>query len=910
MSFGLILAALTVHSVVTNGVEVRWFEDFVPMRDGTKLYTYGTVPAQGAKLPIVVQRTPYAARSRIDGPSFAGGQQDWLNRGYAFVSQHVRGAGLSEGNLIPSENEREDGLAFLDYIRRLPWYDGELFVTGSSFLALVHWAYLNTNPPDVKGAMLAVEEFDAYNLAFRNGCFRTGLIGMVFVNQYYKNDTALTRNKGVRFTDFPLSEFSRRFWGRPVVELDNPMRHPRPDDPFWRSDERASGADYRGALSKSTMPILLKTALYDVFPGEICEMWRTMTPERRANCALVIDAYGHDGKMAKGMKGTYGEFPNGSRRDAGVEPLDWFDAIRAGRPCPGAAYNATRYYALWENAWHVAPELADGPRRVAFALGAGKREYAYDPKRPLPKFPGAGGLGCGDMQVQPEPGFRDDVLSFVLPPLKERLDVRGRMTARLTVASDCEDTCFYVRSSVRKPDGKWYVLREDITSLSFQLGDYVPGTKRALAFRFTDHAFRLEPGDVLRVDVASASTQYAPHTNVKGEQWAIREPKVAHNTVFAAESELVLPCLPAAAPVFGEAQYDPAKKPIENLVAIQEGVDGTDGDCILVAPVPRGWTKDDPAREAWDLSGRVAFHLCDTNRIHYLDLSGRFLGRDGSRKRDLYEADGLRLNAAGRAEYEKGMKPLADWLASDRTAPSPESKIVRIPVNSGPRFHFRHLRDNRPRWWWDRTKAKLAEADALRARGGGLDLLIVGDSISHRWEYESSGAPVYAKMTNAYSVLNVAIGGDRWEQQLWMVKSGLVDGLKPRYVSILIGANNHEYKWAKDSPERTRDGVKAIIDAVRARCPDAKFILYPILMRLKDDPQTRTDRANDIAARPLLKDLAGKEGAIWLEFDHEMRTAVGGSEDVWKKYTTDTVHLTTYMFERWYEALEPVLETK
>ena len=58
MSFGLILAALTVHSVVTNGVEVRWFEDFVPMRDGTKLYTYGTVPAKGAKLPIVVQRTP------------------------------------------------------------------------------------------------------------------------------------------------------------------------------------------------------------------------------------------------------------------------------------------------------------------------------------------------------------------------------------------------------------------------------------------------------------------------------------------------------------------------------------------------------------------------------------------------------------------------------------------------------------------------------------------------------------------------------------------------------------------------------------------------------------------------------------------------------------------------------------
>ena len=33
-----------------------------------------------------------------------------------------------------------------------------------------------------------------------------------------------------------------------------------------------------------------------------------------------------------------------------------------------------------------------------------------------------------------------------LPPIGERLDVRGRTTATLTVASECEDTCFYVRA--------------------------------------------------------------------------------------------------------------------------------------------------------------------------------------------------------------------------------------------------------------------------------------------------------------------------------------------------------------------------------------------------------------------------------------------------------------------------------
>ena len=47
----------------------------------------------------------------------------------------------------------------------------------------------------------------------------------------------------------------------------------------------------------------------------------------------------------------------------------------------------------------------------------------------------------------------DGVVSFVLPPLESRLDVRGRMRASLIVKSDCEDTCVYARVSVKKSDG-------------------------------------------------------------------------------------------------------------------------------------------------------------------------------------------------------------------------------------------------------------------------------------------------------------------------------------------------------------------------------------------------------------------------------------------------------------------------
>ncbi len=531
----------------------RWFEDMVAMPDGVKLYTYGSVPAPGVKCPIIVQRNPYVKERRTDFVDFMAKQRATLARGYARVTQHCRGAGMSEGVRVPYDDERADGLALLEYVRKLPWYNGEIYLEGGSYLSSVHWTYLDTNPADVKGAFLAIQEVDRYNICYRNGFFKTGLHGGWYLREYYKTDHKLPRNgKTVKFSDFPLIDFSTRYWGRPEPSLDNVIRHPRRDDPFWRSDQPGSGFDARYALLKSTMPVLMHIGFYDIFTEGLFDMWREIPESRRANCALIANAYDHGGRLSKALAGTKGEFKGGSRRAAGVEPLDWFDAIRAaareGRPftgAPGAAVNTTRYFALWENAWHVEPELLDGPRKVAFTLGDTDRAYTYDPKRPLPNFPGSGGICFGGMQIQPKPDFRDDVVSFVLPPITERLDVRGRMTADLTVESDCADTCFYIRVSVDKGDGKWYLLRDDINSLSTAAreGRLVrSGSRATISYRFPDHAFRLEPGDRLRVDVASACSQFAPHTNVAGDQFAIREPKTAHNKVIASASRLMLPC--------------------------------------------------------------------------------------------------------------------------------------------------------------------------------------------------------------------------------------------------------------------------------------------------------------------------------------------------------------------------------
>ena len=543
-NYRLFVVSALVAATVCAQTPPETFEEMVPMPDGVKLYTYGVRPAPGVKCPIVIVRTPYVKEKPVDLAAFAREQDAKLARGYAYLFQHCRGCGMSEGDWIPYESERADGLALLEWVRKRPWYNGEIFLDGGSYLSSVHWSYLGTNPPDVKGACLSIQEVNRYNIVYRNGFFKAGLHGGWFVKGYKKKNHALQRDKSVSFSDFPLLDFSKRYWGEAVPSLDNKLAHPNANDPFWRSSAPGSGVAYRRALLDSTMPVLLRTAFYDIYTEGLNDMWRETPPARRANCALLIDAYDHGGKLHKSMKGTLGEFPGGTRADEGVSSLDWFDFCRTGRPCTNAVPGRVRYYALWENRWVEAEALADGQRRIDLPLGTGSRAWTYDPKRPLPDFPGSGGICFGGMRCQPEPDFRDDVVSYVLPPLTERLDVRGRMRAKLTVTSDCEDTCFYTRVSVKKPDGKWYLLRDDITSLCADGADYKPGTEKVVSFRFADHAFRLAKGDVLRVDVSSGCSQFAPHGNVKGLQAAVRTPKVAHNSVRADASTLTLFTLP------------------------------------------------------------------------------------------------------------------------------------------------------------------------------------------------------------------------------------------------------------------------------------------------------------------------------------------------------------------------------
>ena len=101
---------------------------------GTKLFTVVCLPNQTSKFPTVIFRSPYVEYAKTSSEDeavarIAEMQKSFLENGYAVVYQHCRGCGKSDGDFIPYVSEREDGLTLHDWVRKQPFYNGELYLS-------------------------------------------------------------------------------------------------------------------------------------------------------------------------------------------------------------------------------------------------------------------------------------------------------------------------------------------------------------------------------------------------------------------------------------------------------------------------------------------------------------------------------------------------------------------------------------------------------------------------------------------------------------------------------------------------------------------------------------------------------------------------------------------------------------
>ena len=499
--------------------------------DFEKFFTIVLLPKREGRFPTVVCRSPYVNKT-VQMPEeeivneYYNGKKRWLDRGYAVVYQHCRGQGKSTGAFVPYVHEREDGLALREWIREQSFYNGELYLFGGSYTSSLHYA---TAPfeEDVKGALFEVQDSERYRLWYRNGQMRKGHANWHF--GLYKAKCGLNKNFSKRsFSELPLLGLSERVLGDRAEDFEEMLLAERPEDEFWNT--RFGGADARDAVTDANIPILLTTGYNDFYVGGVFKMWGKMTEITKVQSAVLVSPYNH----GDGYNSEWGvAFPSGKIIEAFGDDfeIDWFDSIRLGKELPykkGAVNYYRAYDGRWDNDFYQVPTS-----ERAIVLGSDTLAFEYDPKDP-PAFREEGAI------AEP-PLWRDDVLCVYTPPFESDVFVKGQMRASLSLESTAPDTSFYVRISLEKKDYT-YVLRHDVTSLSYQLGDYRENSTVLLDFTFDEYAFLIKKGERLRVDISSTDDNgYVVHANKKGKYYLQNETSIAKNKIHLAHSRLYLP---------------------------------------------------------------------------------------------------------------------------------------------------------------------------------------------------------------------------------------------------------------------------------------------------------------------------------------------------------------------------------
>ena len=183
---------------------------------------------------------------------------------------------------------------------------------------------------------------------------------------------------------------------------------------------------------------------------------------------------------------------------------------------------------------------------------------------------------------------------------------------------------------------------------------------------------------------------------------------------------------------------------------------------------------------------------------------------------------------------------------------------------------------------------------------GGINLLMVGDSITHGWE--GAGATVWSSYYQHRRAINLGISGDRTEHVLWRLDDLPLDRIGPKTAVIMIGTNNIGQENPSTAKEAA-DGVKAIVERLEKAFPEMKQLVLKVFPRdAKPDDAKRklVDELNSYLP-DLLKD---KPNVTLLDINAVFLAADGTLPDEVMK---DKLHPGTYGYELWAKAMEPTL---
>lgn len=519
-----------MYPIVTENEKIKITEKYFTMPDGVNLYTRIVSPKRKDKFPIIFIRTPYEPAHNGIAHDISQYENDkFIKNGYAIVLQHCRGRGDSEGVCVPY-NERDDGLSTLEAIRKLEIYNGNIYLLGGSYLSTAHLCYLDTNPKDVKGAILKIQTDRMYFRNYRNGCcydfcnlnWWLGMLDRQFPNP--KLDEAIKR---------PYKNIMQRVIGTDFPNYTDLLINDKYND-FWEIDPRTH------AIDKLKIPVLFVEGWYDFYIEGMFSMWERLPKSTKNKSAFIVGPWGHGTSVGKNT-----EYPLSNGNIPDDYEVEWFNSIQNSKDYKYAQKNHVNYYCIGEDDWKISKFPNNNGKVKRFYFGGQNNlqsspvktekciSYKYDPENRLNCFK------YHSIYKAASIGEIEGVISFQSEEFCEETSFFGKIRWNMSVSTDCEDTAYFIRVYFVE-NNIAYNLTETITSISHIKENYKPGERINIDLLTPPIAFTVKKGSSIRVDISSDGGIYVPHANVKGHWAEVTETKIATNTIYLNDSFIEL----------------------------------------------------------------------------------------------------------------------------------------------------------------------------------------------------------------------------------------------------------------------------------------------------------------------------------------------------------------------------------
>ncbi len=500
--------------------------------------------------PVLLTRTPYPQmrnHQEIHGEEFA-------KRGVAYVYQFCRGTGNSEGIFVPNVNERDDGIATLEWLVAQTWC-GNVVLHGTSYMALTCWVVADRLPKKVVGMFVSHYGVDRYLSAYEAGLFRHDILtGWALANCGLKfdniDDFMKTYLEAAKYR--PHSSADRDIWGVSLPWYQKWISETDYDAEYWNVGFWQMLKEMPHRLN---IPIVIIAGWFDHHLKGTLLAFNTLNENTKKKSRLIVGGWNHSFKTETG-----GHSDKNGIINLNKELFEWFMKINSNKVCEGEEikycigddrwYKTTRIntYKTKARVYYLCKQHKEGFNYLSDYISNNHEviTFKYDPLCPVMSIGGEtlfvseNSRGC---RQQPDIGVRDDVISFVSEPFSKDERINGVITAILKVETDVEDTSFAIKISDVFPDGTAYNIRNNITTLSYSNGatsrkQYTPGEVVSIEIKCLPILWCIKKNHSIRVDISSSNfPEYTIHSNTAGVWSEKKETIIANQKLYIGDAD-------------------------------------------------------------------------------------------------------------------------------------------------------------------------------------------------------------------------------------------------------------------------------------------------------------------------------------------------------------------------------------